>query len=230
MAASNPSIPGNEGEPAFNVGAMLSIFEAACVYRDAHPKPKFLGNCDFASKPDCALAERLMGFLRIGGTDRGSARASEEYVEAVRTARDVYAELIDAVEAREIAPVRRGVFTDRTLNPFRTYLHRNDLVAIARRRGDGGTILRGLIAEADSDSGEPSKEEVADDSQKGRPQTQRVKASIRRCFPDGVPIGVGKIDLRKRILADLAKYPVRGKGLPSERVINRALDGDAPRG
>lgn len=127
------TIPGPEGESPFEIGDLLTIYEAACVYRDAHPYPRLLG-LDLNVPVDRATAEKFQGFRR----DHGTGLA----------AKDVYFDLQRLVLGSEIKGAIPAYFGPGDLNPFRTTIPTSMLLSLARARGDAGKIIISLVAGA----------------------------------------------------------------------------------
>jgi len=235
----NPAIPGPGGEPAFEVGEELSIYEAACVYRDTHPRPKQIGDLDLDEARDCSVAEGLMGLRRdrLSGDGRNNWTAPPEgYKQARRAARDAYLELIEAVKSGRLEPVRAGFFGAGDLNPFRTFIWRRELIDLAKKRGDAGTIVKTLIAEADLAKEHGDVEAIiaetnleargdhdAEPAAKVGPQTKRAREAITHCYLDGVPVGLSLRELRRTLYDYLKAHPVGTKGMVSDRVLDREL-------
>jgi hypothetical protein len=141
------SIPGPEGEAAFQIGAALSIFEAACIYRDKHPWPALLGAIDFDDAADRALAEAFHGLHRDRLRTGAHSESAKSEGASIRFGRDVYFHLIKAVELGKVGGAEVSYIDPLNVSPFRTRVPLATLLALASERGDAGDAVAVLSQE-----------------------------------------------------------------------------------
>jgi hypothetical protein len=138
--------PISDAGPPFTIGETLTVYQAAMVYADRHPHEAFLAG---PMTPQEAIKEHeiFLGRNRSGSDLwRGEPREQES---ARRRALswDIYQELLRAIEAREIAPVKAAYCGER-IDPTRTMIATSALLGLAQRRGDAGSYLKSMMIES----------------------------------------------------------------------------------
>jgi hypothetical protein len=121
--------PANSREEPFTVGDKITVFEAAMVYADRHPCPRFLrdGTID-----DC------LKFLNAGV--REHERLSAVRREA-RLSWDILQELLKRIARGQITPVQ-SAYAGNDIDPTRTCIRTTDVAHIAKERGDRPRYLK----------------------------------------------------------------------------------------
>jgi hypothetical protein len=115
--------------PDFIIGETLTLFEAAMVYTDRHPHGAFLRD---ASNED---HEKFLGKGRL----EKDVRAQLSWV--------VYCHLVREAEAGKLVLAREAYLNGgRHLDPRHTRIPIGVLLDLARKRGDGGSYIRALLA------------------------------------------------------------------------------------
>jgi hypothetical protein len=121
--------PGNSDEAPFRIGDRITVFEAAMVYADRHPCPRFLGDGNI---------DDWLKFLNAGVRER--ERSSAVRREA-RLSWDILRELLRRIDQGKIIPVQSG-YAGNDIDPTRTFIRTVDVANLANERGDRPRHLR----------------------------------------------------------------------------------------
>jgi hypothetical protein len=134
-----PALQSNESpwlpnENPFEIGDLISVFDAAMVYSGRHPTPNFFHK---------GTIEEHEKWLRAG-IPKDDPR-SQERIRA-RCSWDIYCELKKGIENGIIKPVRVGYQGSGEIDPRRTRIRTADLAMLAAERGESPEYLRHLLA------------------------------------------------------------------------------------
>ena len=133
----------------FTVGDERTVYEWCMIYSDRHPGVATLHATTAHQKDRLlhlgAIAPLIAGpFIAVTPAGHFEVDTTAHY----RVANAVYQELATAIQKGSLEPKRRAYLEDRPgeLDPTLCVLEAAPILAIAERRGDGGEIIRRLVA------------------------------------------------------------------------------------
>ena len=138
--------PPDGGKP-FQLGAELTVYEAAVIYAGRHPCGGFLRDADYND-----YVQFLQTVYPTGPRSRSAARARKRW--------DICCDIVERIKRGAIQPVRPAFRPSGEIDIVRTTIKTSDLVDLATSRGERPRHLRHLQAAPQSiaPTGQPEGE------------------------------------------------------------------------
>jgi hypothetical protein len=126
----------------FVIGDRHTAYEWAMIYSDRHPQPR---ETHGANVEDMRVREVFLG---ARSTASMNGRGPQSRLARRKIARDFYREIVEDIAAGRIIPLKRVYCADDPdrLDTTQCIIARADVLAIARRRLDGGQYIKTLMA------------------------------------------------------------------------------------
>jgi hypothetical protein len=166
--------PTGKGKP-FPIKDALTVHEAAMVYAGRHPY-----RYDFGPYDTRDWRARCLRLLKVGlaETPQKSPRAQRSW--------DIFCELLERIKGGQIKPIKPAYDLTGNIDPFETKISIDDVVQLAKDRGEDPKYLRPFVAAAEARA---VNHETTTTPRKTT-KTEAVATHIREKYPDGIPADV----------------------------------------